>query len=192
MSLFRIKKNNVKGFTLLEMILALGIFIILFTLTLGIYSYALRAEQKTTQLSRLQKEAQLIMEIVAKKVRNSRIDYAWYSGELSSPESSLALLDKSAERTVFKLKTDVLGDNFAICSLGDCVSDDDFSIIPASNIVIASLNFYISPLVDPFSLDELPSEYPRVTIVVDLEHTQGGITRNMLVQQTIPQRLGGF
>ena len=189
---FSVKKNSQKGFTLLEMILALGIFIILFTLTLGIYSYALRAEQKTTQLARLQKEAQLVMEVIAKKVRNSRIDYGWYTGGLTSPEDSLALLDKSAERTVFKLKTDALGNNLAICSLGACASDDDFAIIPDGNIVIASLNFYISPLVDPFTLDELPSEHPRITVVIDLEHTQGGITRNMLVQQTIPQRLGGF
>lgn len=182
--------NSKEAFTLLEMVISMGIFIILFTLILAIYSYMLKAEQRTIQISKLQGEAQLLMEIITKKVRNTRLDYDYvgYSTGITYPEDELALLDKVGNLIVFKLKEGSLN----VCSQGDCVNDSDFYSIPPQDIFITGLDFFISPLVNPFSLDNPPTEYPRVTIVMNLQNTQGVSVRNLAIQQTIPQRLGGY
>ena len=182
-------KKNHCGFTLLEMTVALGIFIILFTLTLGIYSQSLKAEQRTIQMSKLQKESQLIMEVIAKKIRSSKIDYSYYDGgtvNVSDGESQLALLDKSGYQTVFRFA----GGSIEVC-IEDCKTGGVFTSIPAADVSITSLTFFITPDKNPFSLDNPPEEFPKVTMVINLQNTSGTNTRNLFVQQTIPQRLAG-
>lgn len=193
--MFFYRHNTIRrqaGFTLLEMIIAMGIFVIMFTITLGIYSYALKAEQKTIQFSKLQKESQLIMEVVAKKIRYSEVDYDWYnngSGEpLEAVENSLALLDKYSNRTVFSH----IDNNISVCNNSDCLLEEDYYPISAQNITVTELDFYIDPLTSPFSLNNPPIKYPKITIVMNLRHTHGSLTRDLRVQQTIPQRLSGF
>lgn len=184
-----VKKNI--GFTLLEMVIAMGIFIVLFTLTLGIYSYSLKAEQRSMQLAKLQKEAQLIMEVIAKKIRTSRVDYDFYGGTIPDTEEyteELALRDRNGDLVVFKLK----GESIGICGFGACISDDEYSAIPADEVTVTTLKFFISPLISPFSLDEPPTQYPKITIIMNLRLATVRNSRDLLIEQTIPQRLGGF
>jgi len=181
------KKNNC-GFTLLEMTIALGVFIILFTLTLGIYSQSLKAEQRTIQMSKLQKESQLIMEVIAKRIRSSKINYDYYGGtvNVSDGESQLALLDKSGYQTVFRFS----GGSIEVC-IEDCQTVGVFTSIPSADVSIASLVFFITPASNPFSLNAPPTEFPKVTMAMNLQNISGANTRNLFVQQTIPQRLAG-
>jgi type II secretory pathway pseudopilin PulG len=183
------KHKNNQGFTLLEMTVSLGVFIILFTLTLGIYSQSIRAEQRTIQISKLQREAQLVMEVLAKKVRSSKVDYEYYGGTVDTVngEADLALLDKSGNQTVFRLG----GGSISVC-LEDCSGSGVFTSIPSSDITITSLTFFVTPAVNPFSLHAPPAEFPKITIVVNLQNTVGTNTRDLLIQQTIPQRLAGI
>lgn len=181
--------KNQTGFTLLEMTIALGIFVILFTATLGIYTYSLKAEQRTIQISKLQKEAQFIMEIVAKKIRSGKLDYGFYATPINpAGESSLALLDSSGNSTVFKFESQ----NIKVCTTA-CSLSANFFAIPPADVTIASLKFFIEPVTNPFTtINEPPTEFPKITIIIDLENTRYGRTRHLVVQQTIPQRLAGF
>ncbi|NMB48564.1 prepilin-type N-terminal cleavage/methylation domain-containing protein [Candidatus Kuenenbacteria bacterium] len=180
---------NSKGFTLLEMTIALGIFVILFTLTLGVYSYALKAEQRTIQISKLQREAQFIMEIIAKKIRSGKIDYTYYDNDIESAgESDLALLDSSGNQTVFRFSEQ----NISVCIV-NCSFPENFYVIPPTDVFIGSLQFFIDPLTNPFTtLNTPPDKFPKVTIILDLVNTRAGSTRHLEVQQTVPQRLAGF
>lgn len=184
-------EHNLKerGFTLLEITIALGIFVILFTLTLGIYAASLKAEQRTIQMSKLQKEAQLIMEVVAKKIRSSKINYNYYGGTVDTinGEDSLALLDRSNNQVVFRLGLD----SIEVCS-SDCQGTGIFNAIPAQDVKVTSLVFFIKPASNPFSLDAPPSEFPKVTMVMNLETEKGGVKQDLSIQQTVPQRLGGI
>jgi type II secretory pathway pseudopilin PulG len=188
---FTLKKNiNHFGFTLLEMIIALGIFIILFSLSLGIYSYSLKAEQRTIQISKLQKEAQLIMEVLAKQIRSSKIDYSYYGGSVDTlnGESELALLDINNNQTVFRFNS--ANHSLDVCSQ-DCGGAGIFTAIPAEQISVNNLVFFISPASNPFSLSAPPTEFPRVTVVINLRNLRGAFVQDLIVQQTIPQRLAG-
>jgi len=181
--------KNQTGFTLLEMTIALGIFVVLFTSTLGIYTYSIKAEQRTIQISKLQKEAQFIMEIIAKKIRSGKLDYAFYVTPINpAGVSTLALLDSSGNPTVFKFESQ----NIKVCTTS-CALGSNFFDIPPADVVVASLKFFIEPVANPFTtINEPPTEFPKVTIVIDLENTRYGHTRHLVVQQTVPQRLAGF
>ena len=172
------------------MTIALGVFIILFTLTLGVYSFAIKAEQRTIQLAKLQQEAQLINAFMVKKIRSSRVDYDFYQdGTVDSVngETTLALRDKSNQPTIFRFKSNSL----EVC-IEDCSADEFFHLIPASDVTISNLHFYINPPTSPFKLNVRPSKFPRVTIVIELENIKGVTTKNLLIQLTVPQRLAGF
>ncbi len=194
----RISKLNIKcskGFTLLEMTVSMGVFIILFTLTLSIYSATLKAERRTVQLSKLQKEAQLIMEIMAKKIRTGKVDYAFYtpSGQVDSVngESILALLDEYNNQTVFRYYNNSLEVCTEDCGTRTLPNEANFNVVPASDVKLNNLLFYIVPNSNPFTSANSNPDFPKVTVVANLENILAGETRNLIVQQTIPQRLAG-
>lgn len=188
MFFYKIKTEHC-GFTLLEMTIALGIFVILFTLTLGVYNYALKAEQRTIQVSKLQKEAQFITEIIAKKVRSGKINYSYY-GSAFDPEDQniLALLDSGGNQTVFRF----LNGSLQVC-ITNCQLESNFYAIPPTDVTVNSLKFFVNPVTNPFiNINEPPAEFPKVTVVLDLRNTRAGHTRDLIIQQTMPQRLAGF
>jgi len=186
---------NSQGFTLLEMTIALGVFIILFTLTLSIYSSTLKAESRSIQISRLQKEAQLIMEVLAKKIRTNKINYSFYTPteqvDTTNGEDYLALLDAQDNPTVFRFADNSLQVCTESCGTKSAPVADNFNSIPASDIVINNLTFFITPATDPFSNPSQVPQYPKTTVVIDLINTLNGISRNLTIQQTIPQHLAG-
>jgi len=187
------KKNN-KGFTLLEITVAMGVFVILFTLTLGIYSTTLKTERRAIQMSKLHKEAQLIMEVLAKKIRTNKINYDFYISDqvdITYGESYLALLDNINNETVFRLNNNSIEVCTVDCGTENFPSSTNFNAIPATDVLINSLTFFITPGTNPFTNPTSYPEFPKTTVVVNLENTIGSATRNLLIQQTIPQRLGG-
>ncbi len=188
-------KFNSQGFTLLEMTVALGVFIVLFTLTLGIYSSTLKAESRSIQISRLQKEAQLIMEVLAKKIRTHKINYNFYtpSEQVDSVngEAYLALLDEQDNPTVFRFANNSLEVCTQDCGTKTVPVNNNFNPIPASDISVDNLVFFITPSSDPFVNFNQSPEFPRTTVVIDLLSDLNGVSRHLLVQQTIPQRLAG-
>ena len=188
-------KFNSKGFTLLEMTVALGVFIVLFTLTLSIYSATLKAESRSIQISRLQKEAQLIMEVLAKKIRTHKINYSFYTPteqvDTINGEEYLALLDAQDNPTVFRFADNSLQICTENCGTKSSPITDNYNSIPASDITINSLTFFITPASNPFANPSQAPEYPKTTVVIDLVSSLNGVSRNLTVQQTIPQRLAG-
>lgn len=183
------------GFTLLEMTVSMGVFLVLFTLTLSIYSSTLNTERQSVQLSKLQKEAQLIMEIIAKKIRTGKVDYDFYTPlsqvDSVNGETELALLDKYGNPTLFRYNNNSLEVCTLECGTQSAPNNDNFNVIPASDIIINSLTFFIVPATNPFTTNNQNPEFPKVTVVVNLENTIGKATRNLIIQQTVPQRLPG-
>lgn len=180
--------HSQRGFTLMEVLVSTSIFVLATLAVLSIYSTTLKAGQKTTALTRVQKEAQLIMEVLAKKIRTSRVDYSYTGYPISNPEDELALTDLVDDDYVFKQSG-----NYIVVS----VNGGDDKIIPASNVYITDLKFYINPETDPFLLiqqfeegliDYLPQPY--VTVVMTVSSTQAAQAASLVVQQTVPQRSG--
>jgi len=179
------QKNDERGFTLMETLIAISVFIVISTVSLSIYMATLRASQRTKAMTRVQSEAQLIMSVLAKKVRNSEVKYSHY-GELSVnvPVEELALVDEYGTEYVFAYDQD--NSRLTVNSIP----------IPTSRVEVTNVKYYISPATDPETLitsfeqgavDNLP--LPYVTLVMTVSSTVAGETSSLVVQQTIPQRI---
>jgi len=176
--------NNEKGFSLMELLVATSIFVIIALASLSIYSATLRASQKSLALTRIQQEAQLIMQVLAKKIRNSHVNYNYsgYTKPLFNPEEELALTDLVQDNYVFKKN----GSKITVAVNGGADVN-----ISADTVEINDLKFYINPTANPFvSLDEPPSSAPYVTIVLTLSSTKAGQSASLTIQETVPQRSG--
>lgn len=181
------KRKNA-GFTLMEVLIATSVFVLVALASLSIYVATLKASQKTIALTRIQQESQLIMGVLAKKIRTSRVNYNYYvGGPSASGEDELAVTDLAGDEYVFALDTD---NNSLSVEVNDSGNPQD---IPAENVSIDDVAFFINPTDDPFiTLDAPPSSQPYVTIVMTISSSKGKYSASLTIQQTVPQRSGGI
>ena len=201
------KKNNIlkkqRGFTLMEVLVSMSIFVIVMLASFTIYAAILKASQRTTAYTRIQQEAQLIMEVLAKKIRTTRVDYQYYADKYDinlkdgniynevigeNGEKELALIDSSDIDYLFATSTDAL----VISSKAAGETDYGTPVaIPSQLVKIDSIKFFIQPLSYPFDINTPPVTQPRVTMVITFRSTKGAQTASFTVEQTVPQRSGG-
>jgi len=178
-----------QGFTLLEMLISITVFVMVTVIALGIYSSVIRANKKSVSLTKLHRDSQLIMSSIAKKIRQSQVDYTYYpSGEVPSDNKELALVDVDGTEYVFSHNS---SDNTIEVSIDGGAAVD----IPGGDVLVTDLKFYITPTTDPFTV--VPSQtpiFPRVTMVLRLEpkDAEGMFSTYLVTQQTVPQRGGGY
>lgn len=176
----------------MEVVVATGIFVIMVMVTLGIFSSVLKAQQNTVAQTRLEREAQLIMETMIKSIRSARVDYDEYeaiSGQADpainpNPTSTLILINISDERIRYRhnpADSTIEVENSGIANP-----------MTSDSVAITALEFFVDPLANPFGTGAPPVTQPRVTIVLSLISTNIDETAQAILQQTIPQRGGGF
>jgi len=159
----------------MELLVATSIFVIIALASLSIYVATLRASQKSLALTRVQQEAQLIMQVLAKKIRTSHVnyDYSGYVKPIINPEDELALTDLAGDTYVFK-KT---GASAAVSVNG--AADKNIS---ADNVIVTDLKFFINPTANPF--------ITYVTVILTLSSIKASQSATLTIQQTVPQRSG--
>ncbi|HPI66965.1 MAG TPA: prepilin-type N-terminal cleavage/methylation domain-containing protein [bacterium] len=180
---FKIKSKA--GFSLMEMLIATSIFVIVSMASLAIYSATVRAGRQTTALTRVQQDTQLIMQVLAKKIRGSAVNYEYanYAPAVVNPEEELALIDEFGDEYVFKKSGS---------SLSVSINGGLEKTINAEAVLIDDLKFFINPVTDPFgSLSDPPISQPYVTISLTISSSKGGENASLTVQETVPQRAGG-
>ncbi len=192
----RIKKlkTEEKGFTLMEVLVSASVFVIIVIAALSVYSSVLKANQKTIALTRVQREIQFTIQVLSKKIRTSVVKYSYYDGVSGEPGDA-------GEVTILVL-TDAVGDDYYFKQinggLGVAVNatspeeDGEYMEIPAENVTIENLSFYINPTSQPFSLDAPPSSQPYVMLVLEVTSSQALQTASLNIQQVVPQRSGGY
>ena len=88
MNKFKIKKqNNSQGFTLIELIVTLGIFVILISIVIGGFINALRGQRVAVGLMEINDNMGLVLEQMAREIRMG-YDFILVSGELRFTNSS--------------------------------------------------------------------------------------------------------
>ncbi|MBU4369868.1 prepilin-type N-terminal cleavage/methylation domain-containing protein [Patescibacteria group bacterium] len=202
-----------KGFTLIELMVSLGILVVAILAALGIYINVIGTRQKTVGQLNIQEDGQYLMSLIVKDIRAGMVDYADHVGgegncvkitSAENPTSQLCLLDFSSSPNQIRYKTNLSASG--VCSEvgGRCVlqrceglaSSDtcntatgSYQTITMTNVSFERLDFYISPTTDPFIIDSTNYEHPRVTIVLKLRSLREKTGEKLLVlQQTVPQR----
>lgn len=130
--------NNFKkgeGFSLIEMLIVLGLFVVLGLLITNVFLLSLKAQQHASSRQQAVSSLRFVMETIAQEIRTSEIDY-------SSPINNNVLnLISGAVPVQYSLNTGeiVLNINGQISTLND-----------RNEIIVTELHFYVDPPQDPF------------------------------------------
>ncbi len=201
----RHRRAREAGFTLAEIVIAAGVFVIISGIVLSIYFPVIKIQKRSIEYSRLQQEVQIIFEIMAKDVRGKNIFYGYQQyadtgGPDPAGEAHLALRVNGAtagnyDYAVYCLsnsKVYVLRLQDSGTAPADCASADplEFAPITASDVAITDLRFFIKPQENPLQQGALDVRQPRVTVVLTAQKDMGAGSSPVTIQTqtTIPQR----
>lgn len=174
---YRDKFQN--GFTLVEMLVAMSVFVIAATAATDLYISASKMSRAVRSRERLQNEARFAFETISREIRTGTINYQAYGSPVSVPENTLNLLDRDGNQEIFRMATqpsECASGGFPcllICDLAAC------SALTTGKIIWDEVRFYVSPQNDPFLFDPASGNYaasvqPHVEIFARM-HVQSAL-----------------
>ncbi len=169
-----------KGFTLIEILIAITIFSLLMITISSSYLNVARAQREANAIREMYSQIRYVYSLIGEEARSKTIDYGCprNPGEVSASESEtcnsnklqlaasdsyLALINRDAtERTVFIIEDDETGENKILSFKKEAKGTDDevwrpspgfetgFVEIEMKDLNINSMSFSKSPLNDPY------------------------------------------
>jgi prepilin-type N-terminal cleavage/methylation domain-containing protein len=186
------KNRNRKGFTLVEVVVAMSIFSVLTVVVSGIFVNVSNLHRQTANLQRLQNDGRYMIEKIAREIRSREVDYP-----LINPQT--CLLFKPDELGNI-LMVQYIDDGKIGYSLDpsdkDCSNNpdnpDSWAALNATDVEVKNLQFVVSPLADDVWNQE--PEYniqPRVTILLTIANREGADKhrQEVTLQTTISSKL---
>jgi prepilin-type N-terminal cleavage/methylation domain-containing protein len=180
-----------RGITLMELLVVMGIFSIVVTLSSSIFLQSNRAQRRVLTATAAQADLRFVLEAIVREVRSGSIDYARYasSGGVSVPTERLILKNANGQREEFFLDRTV-----GVCPTGvtQCVAmsldGSAAQSLTSLGVNVDRLTFYVTPQLDPFTPDPATglfssNKQPTVTIAIRVT-TVGGQARQDPVTYT--------
>jgi prepilin-type N-terminal cleavage/methylation domain-containing protein len=170
-------KNN-SGFTLVEMLVTVGVFAITVAVSSVVFLNVNNLQQQTANLASLQNEGRYILEKMAKEIRSRELDYV----ETNPDEFGLtsALVFKPDE------SMDVISIGFDSGSqLIRLYQNGQSGPINSDQVSVESAKFLVTPTLS------LPEQQSRVTILLVLKNknVQTRYQKTLTLQTTISSRV---
>ncbi|MBI2552537.1 prepilin-type N-terminal cleavage/methylation domain-containing protein [Candidatus Uhrbacteria bacterium] len=197
---FLILHSN-RGFTLMEMLVALTLFSVVVTVTTDLFFTFQRTSRRTENLESVVASGRLMMEQIAREARQGTIDYDWYarqSIDLSARAAQpvLALRDREGGQVQFEFD-----ENLGTLMMSRRGGNPE-SLNSPDTAVLRNAYFSITPASDPFQFisdqdDPRAGQFgadiqPRVTILLALRTAALRGQQNYLeydLQTTISSRV---
>ncbi|MFA5358978.1 MAG: prepilin-type N-terminal cleavage/methylation domain-containing protein [Patescibacteria group bacterium] len=184
------KAKEKRGFTLLETLIAMSIFIIIFISVIGIYLNTRKNFDVVSRRATVNNESRILIERIARDIRFNEIDYAaagWLDPNGDGITNEIRLINEDGKMIGYKIASDqtVCGAVGVVCLMyGAQDQEGNFSwakIDNVSNFGNGGMSFIVWPTVSPFlDLDGNgvfdSNIQPRVTIsfgIVD-DSARGG------------------
>ncbi len=160
------KYNKEFGLTLIELIVAIGIFGLVVTMAIGILVIALVSQRRIIALRNIEDNSRFTIESMAREVRTGK--------NFSSSVGSLSFTNAKGESVIYRLNNGIVEKS----SDGGA----SYSAITGSETTINYLNFYL--------MGQSPGDglQPRVTITIGATSQVGNQSANLKVQTTISGR----
>lgn len=158
------------GFTLIEMLVAMTVFVLAATTATDLYIAAGRSQRAIRTRERLQNEVRFAFETMSRAIRGGTIDYnAYVGGAAPSSGAILNLRNTEGDREIFRASSsssECPENAFSCLLICDAVN---CSPLTASGIIWDEIRFYISPARDPFLFDPSSGTFgasvqPHVTV----------------------------
>ncbi|MBI3120470.1 MAG: type II secretion system protein [Candidatus Kerfeldbacteria bacterium] len=154
------------GFTILEILVAMSIFIVVIAAAVFSFVQFSEEQRRTRAVAGAQTDTLNVLETIAFDVRNGAIDYAFYRAnatlDLTDPQQLLVLRNAENDQLRYQWNnaTDTIG--VCVCSQDTICTDpsdfndpticrpSDFDRIHSDNTEIIDVKFYVSPAWDSF------------------------------------------
>lgn len=163
MNMFKLKQN--KGFTLIEVLIAMAIFVTFTSVMITSYSGIVKSQQEANEYRLMYSEARNIFDKLTDEIRSGAIYYPEEVG-LAGQSNELTLIAKDGERAKrFSYESEEKKLCFIESEKAFYLNSDDVSI--------SAMNFFVSPLKDPYKLENVSSKVlqfqPKVTFFARFE-----------------------
>ena len=150
--IFGNQKNNL-GFTLIEMILALFIFVMVIVIVANIFVVINNSQRKVATMQKIQDDVRYIFESITQEIRLGTINYAYYTDHAidlypsgTTDNTILALINQSQQYIFYRL----FDGSIQYCSLADPNGTCDWQDVTPIGVTVTKLTFVITPSADPF------------------------------------------
>lgn len=194
-------KKIIKGFTVLEMVVVMGIFSIASVYSMSAYVKSNAGQRKIVNISKGTTDARYAMEAMVREIRTGKIDYQKYNdlGIIladNQPAHDLIIRDADNNLVWFSIN-DVDGKKeIRVCYTDDACDNGIWSQITPSNTDVSTFDIYIWPKMDPFKWDNDLNDYganqqPTVTIIIRNKSLESSdtLSKEVHLQTTVTSRL---
>jgi len=161
------------GFTLVEMLVVVGIFSLIMVAVGGIILSGLRLERRVVSGNQVTEEARRDIQGLVRLLRFGAIDYSWYASQninLIDPVATLVFFTSENKRIFLRRGFDSCFVRTDACLEMSVDNQASWLPVTARGVVVKDFVFYVGPAKDPFLQDQNgqfinPPVQPRVTIV---------------------------
>ena len=171
-----------RGFTLIEIVVAIGIFSIASVIISAVYLNANNLHQHTAVFQRLQNDGRYMVEKITREVRAREIKYPV---EALQPQAYLDFLkDEAGEEVSIKLAAD--GENLEYSVNGVLAN------LNADDVEIVDVKFFIIPGQENiWGSEPLTNKQPRVTLFLKLKNKAANpkFQKDIAIQTTISSKV---
>ncbi|MDP2918216.1 MAG: type II secretion system protein [bacterium] len=168
-----------KGFSLIEVVVAMAVFALALVAISGIFLSIVRAQRKANIAGKVQVEARTMLDTITAAVQNCDIDYS----AIINPAETLVLKNKNGETVVFSK-----AGNRLMMSVGGSANKD----LMTDKVKVDKLKFWVNPNTDPFAIGG-PNIQPTVTILLTLSQSAASAKpedkASVQIQTTVTQRV---
>jgi prepilin-type N-terminal cleavage/methylation domain-containing protein len=141
--------KNRAGFTVMEIIIAVGIFGIAVTAAIGIFVMSNKAQKKVSDAQKVSTDIRYILEVISREIRLGTVDFGYYNNSPTGTQAVLALQDSSSLWRCFRRRiSGTQGIVQAYVGGNRCVNTEaatGWNDISSTNISVEKLNFFIFP-----------------------------------------------
>ena len=193
-------KKIVKGFTILEMVVTMGIFAVASVYSMSAYVKSNSGQRKIVNISKGTTDARYAMETMVREIRTGKIDYTKYHdlgiAINEQPNHDLIVRDSDNNLVWFSISENNGKNEIKVCYTETACDNGEWNVVTPSNIDITTFNIYIWPKVDPFNWSDSINNFeanqqPMTTIVIrskSLDATDT-LSQDIHMQTTVTSRL---
>lgn len=162
----RKKDNKESGLTLIEVVVAIGIFGLVVSMAFGIFGLALTSQRRIIALKNIEDNTRFAIELMAREIRTGK--------DFNGGIGSLSFMNAKSELIVYRLNNNTIEKS----------SDGGASYLPitGSEATIDYLNFYLTGQAADDGLQ------PRITITIGATSQVNNQSANLRIQTTISER----
>ncbi|MBI4231639.1 type II secretion system protein [Candidatus Peregrinibacteria bacterium] len=202
---------NKRGFTLVEMLVAMAIFVTFTAILIGSYQSIVKAQREANEYRLAYVEARQVFETMVAELRDGMIDYGSYPEDSFSNDDSVnewVIVSKDARsRTVFRyINGDTLQFNKqtlspdqksgeGLDSLNGALTEPENFVNLNSEVKVTDFRLKVTPVIDPYDIENFDKHlnqfHPKVTIYAHFvrEFANGTRSYEMDLQTTVSSRI---